>query len=104
MPRTLVPIADRILLKPLKEKHQTSSGLLLPETAPEKALLEGEVVAVGPGRLTSEGVRVPMSLKPGDHVLYADVASMPITENGIDYLLLGEPSIIAKVAGAAAKR
>src|SRR5690348_7764840 len=67
---SLVPLADRIVITPLKQEEITSSGLVIPDTAKEKPQ-QGEVVAVGPGHLDDNGKRIPMDLSVGDRILYA---------------------------------
>src|SRR5690349_12586588 len=66
----LVPLSDRIVIVPLKQDEVTSSGLVIPDTAKEKPQ-QGEVVAVGPGRIDENGKRVAMDLSVGDRILYA---------------------------------
>ncbi|MSP78072.1 MAG: co-chaperone GroES [Dehalococcoidia bacterium] len=98
MPRTYQPLGDRVLIKPLSTEEVTKSGLVLPETAKEKPQ-EGEVVAVGPGRLTEEGKRLPMDLKTGERVLYAKYAGSELKEDSMEFLLLSERDILAKIVG-----
>ena len=64
------PLADRVVVKPIEREEMTKSGLVLPDTAKERPQ-EGEVIAVGPGRLTDDGKRIAMDLKAGDRVIYA---------------------------------
>ena len=66
----LQPLADRVVVKPSEKEEKTKSGIYLPDTVKEKPQ-EGEVVAVGPGRLSEDGKRVVMDVKVGDKVLYA---------------------------------
>ena len=96
MPRTFQPLGDRVLVKPLNKEEVTRSGLVVPDTAKEKPQ-EGEVVAVGPGRLTEEGKRVPMDIKTGEHVLYAKYAGAELKEDQTELLLLTERDILAKI-------
>ncbi|KKK91805.1 hypothetical protein LCGC14_2709280, partial [marine sediment metagenome] len=69
----LVPLGDRILIKQVRQDEVRASGLVIPDTAREKPQM-GEVLAVGPGRLDDNGKRLPMDVKVGDRVLYADPA------------------------------
>src|SRR6266496_1379676 len=62
------PLADRVLVRRIEEKETMKGGIIIPDTAKEKPQ-EGEVVAVGPGRLTEEGKRIAMDVKKGDHIL-----------------------------------
>ena len=92
----LIPLADRIVITPLKQEEVTSSGLVIPDTAKEKPQ-QGEVTAVGPGRLDDNGKRVPMDLVKGDRVLYAKYTGTEIKLDGIEYIVLNEKDILAKL-------
>jgi len=96
--RTFEPMGDRVLVKPTERDDVSPGGIFLPDTAKEKPQ-EGEVVAVGPGRVTEDGSRVPMDLKKGEIVLYAKYGGTEIKEDGNDYLMLSERDILAKVNG-----
>jgi len=96
VPRTFQPLGDRILVKPSEREEVSRGGIVLPDTAKEKPQ-EGEIIAIGPGRLTDEGKRVPMDLKKGETVLYAKYGGTEIREDEVDYLLLSERDILAKV-------
>ncbi len=91
------PLSDRVVVKPLKQEEKTSSGIFLPDTAKEKPQ-EGEVLAVGPGRYTDEGTRVPMDLKVGDRVIYSKFAGTEYKVGDDEYLILRESDILAKVS------
>jgi chaperonin GroES len=65
----LKPLADRILVKPAPAEEKTASGIIIPDTAKEKPM-QGEIVAVGKGRMTEDGKLIPLELKVGDKVLY----------------------------------
>ena len=93
----LMALADRLVVKPSDEEEITSSGIILPDTAKEKPQ-EGEVVAVGPGRLTDEGKRVPMELKKGDRIIYSKFAGTEYKDGGEEYLSLRESDVLAKVS------
>jgi chaperonin GroES len=96
--RTYEPMGDRVLVKPTERDDVSPGGIFLPDTAKEKPQ-EGEVVAVGPGRVTEDGNRVPMDLKKGEIVLYAKYGGTEIKEDGTDYLMLSERDILARVNG-----
>jgi chaperonin GroES len=68
------PLADRVVVRPLEEAESMRGGLYIPDTAKEKPQ-QGEVVAVGPGKLSEEGKRIDMDLKVGDKVLYGSTAA-----------------------------
>ncbi|MBI4234216.1 MAG: co-chaperone GroES [Chloroflexi bacterium] len=97
MPRTFHPLGDRVVIKPVERQEVTKSGIVLPDTAKEKPQ-EGEVVAVGPGRVTDDGKRVTVELKAGDRVLYAKYAGTELREDGVDYLIVSEKDVLAKIA------
>ncbi len=69
MAKKLEPLSDRIVLAPIQRQETTKGGIILPDTAKEKPQ-EGKVLAVGPGKLSDEGKRLPMDIKVGDIVLY----------------------------------
>ena len=90
------PLGERLIVKPLEEEQTTSSGIILPDTAKEKPQ-EGEVVAVGPGRVTDEGARVPMEVQMGDRIIYSKYAGTEYKDEGQEYLILRESDVLAKV-------
>lgn len=90
----LQPLGDRVLVKPLSAEEKTAGGIILPEKAQEKPR-EGEVVAVGPGKLMDSGERRAVSVKVGDVVVYSEFGGTEVTYEGEDYLLIDEGSILA---------
>ncbi|GBD11376.1 10 kDa chaperonin [bacterium HR23] len=96
MPRQFQPLGDRVVVRPIEREEVTKSGIVLPETAKEKPQ-EGEVIAVGPGRLTDDGKRIPMELAVGDRVLFAKYAGTEFKEDGVEYLIIRESDILAKI-------
>ena len=90
------PLGERLIVKPLDEEQTTSSGIILPDTAKEKPQ-EGEVVAVGPGRVTDDGARVPMEVATGDRIIYSKYAGTEYKDEGQEYLILRESDVLAKV-------
>ncbi|MSQ27516.1 MAG: co-chaperone GroES [Dehalococcoidia bacterium] len=94
---SIVPMGDRLVVRPLEREEVTKSGLVLPDTAKEKPQ-EGEVIAVGPGRMTDEGKRIPTELKKGDHVIYAKYAGTEVKLEEEDYLILREADVLAKIS------
>ena len=92
----LVPLADRIVITPLKQDEVTASGLVIPDTAKEKPQ-QGEVIAVGPGRLDDNGKRVAIDLAVGDRILYAKYSGTDIKLDGDEYIVLNEKDILAKL-------
>ena len=97
MAAKLQPLADRVLVKPIEREGKTKSGIYLPDTAKEKPQ-EGEVLAVGPGKLTDDGKRVPLDLKVGDRVIYAKYGGTEIKVDDQDLIILRESDILAKKA------
>jgi chaperonin GroES len=91
----LQPLADRVLVKPIEKEEKTKSGIYLPDTAKEKPQ-EGEVLAVGPGKMTDDGKRVPLDLKVGDRVIYAKYGGTEIKVDDEDLIILRESDILAK--------
>jgi len=92
----LVPLADRIVITPLKQDEVTASGLVIPDTVKEKPQ-QGEVVAVGPGRLDDNGKRVPLDVSVGDRILYAKYTGTDIKLDNEDYIVLNDKDILAKL-------
>jgi len=94
----LKPMHDRVLVKPLEKEEMTKGGIVLPDTAKEKPQ-KGEVMAVGPGRMDDDGDRIPMSVQPGDQVIYAKYAGTEIEIEGEErkWLILKESDILAIV-------
>jgi len=90
----LQPLGDRVLVKPLEAEEKSAGGIILPEKAQEKPR-EGEVIAVGPGKVNDKGERKPMTVKVGDTVVYSEYGGTEIAYEGTDYLLIDEGSILA---------
>ena len=95
MAAKLQPLGDRILVKPMEKEEKTKSGIYIPDTAKEKPQ-EGEVVAVGPGKMTDDGKRIPMDLKVGDRVIYAKYGGTEIKVDDEELMILRESDILAK--------
>ncbi len=92
-----VPLGERVVVKPIEQDQQTKGGIFLPDTAKEKPQ-EGEVVAVGPGRVSEDGNRIPMELSNGDKVIYSKFAGTEYKEGDDEYLILRESDILAKIS------
>jgi chaperonin GroES len=90
------PLADRVVVKPLEEAEQMRGGLYIPDTAKEKPQ-QGEVMAVGPGKLTDDGKRVDLELKVGDRVLYGKYSGTEVTLDDAQYLILRESDVLAVI-------
>ncbi|MBD0320989.1 MAG: co-chaperone GroES [Gemmatimonadetes bacterium] len=89
------PLADRVVVKALEDTEQMRGGLYIPDTAKEKPQ-QGEVVAVGPGKV-EDGTRVEMELKVGDKVLYGKYSGTEVTVDNEQYLILRESDVLAVV-------
>ena len=92
----LQPLEDRIVVKANEAEETTASGLVIPDTAKEKPQ-QGEVLAVGPGRIGDDNERVPMDIKVGDTVVYSKYGGTEITVDGEDLLILTGRDVLAKV-------
>ncbi|MBC8318871.1 MAG: co-chaperone GroES [Desulfobulbaceae bacterium] len=90
------PLNDRILVKRLESEEKTAGGLFIPDSAKEKPA-EGEIVAVGPGKMTDKGERVAMDVKAGDRVLFSKYGGTDVKIEGIDYLIMREDDILGVV-------
>ncbi len=93
---SIKPLEDRILVKSLEAETTTASGLVIPDTAKEKPQ-EGEVLAVGPGRMTDKGARIAMDIKVGDRVIYSKYGGTEIKHGGQEFLLLSARDVLAVV-------
>jgi chaperonin GroES len=94
MAKDLTPLGDRVVVKPLTREEVTKSGIVLPDTAREKPQ-EGEVLAVGPGRVLDNGQRQQVELKKGDKVLYAKYAGTEFKLEDDELLILSERDVLA---------
>ena len=92
----LVPLGDRVVVRPKQKEEVTKSGIVLPGTAQEKPQ-EGEVIAVGPGRVLDDGKRLEMELKVGQSVLYAKYAGTEFKIEEDELLVLREADVLAIV-------
>jgi chaperonin GroES len=92
---TVAPLADRVVVRALEETEQMRGGLFIPDTAKEKPM-QGEVIAVGPGRYEKDK-RVPMELKVGDKVLYGKYSGTEVTIDSEQLLILREADVLAVV-------
>ena len=91
----LLPLGDRIVVKPIEREEVTKGGIILPDTAKEKPQ-EGEIIAVGPGKLNDEGTRITMDVKVGDKVIYAKYAGTEVEIDGERLLIIHDSDIMAK--------
>ena len=94
---SIKPLEDRILVRTLEAEQTTASGLVIPDTAKEKPQ-EGEVLAVGPGRIDDSGNRVPLDITVGDTVIYSKYGGTEVKYAGEDYLILSARDVLAVVS------
>lgn len=93
---SLRPLGDRVVVKPLARETVTKSGIVLPDTAKEKPQ-EGEIVAVGPGKVLDNGKRTTIEVKVGQHILFAKYSGTEVKAEGEEYLILRESDILGIV-------
>lgn len=90
------PLNDRLLVKRLQEEEMTAGGIIIPDSAKEKPA-EGEVVAVGPGKVADSGERVALQVKEGDMVLFSKYGGTDVKLDGEDFLIMREDDILGIV-------
>ena len=90
------PMNDRVLVKPVEKEEEKVGGIIIPDIAKEKPQ-EGEVFAVGPGKMLENGSRQAPCVAVGDKVLYGKYTGTKIKRNGQDYLIMQEDDILAKI-------
>ena len=93
----LNPMADRLVVKPIEREDVTKGGIFLPDTAKEKPQ-EGKVLAVGPGRLSEDGIRIAMDIKVGDIVIYSKYGGTELKVDEEEVIILRESDILARKA------
>ena len=93
---SIKPLEDRIVVKALDAETMTASGIVIPDSAKEKPQ-EGEVLAVGPGRIDDKGNRVPIDVAVGDKVIYSKYGGTEVKYDGEEYLILSARDILAIV-------
>ena len=97
------PLHDRVLIKRFEEKEVVKGGIIIPDTAKEKPM-EGEVVAVGPGKIQEDGKRSPMDVKAGDKILFGKYAGTEIKIDDQDYTIMREEEILAVLESGKSKK
>ncbi|MCL5037062.1 MAG: co-chaperone GroES [Chloroflexi bacterium] len=90
----LRPLGERIIIRPLQQEEVTKGGIIIPDTAKEKPM-QGEVMAVGTGRMLEDGKVIPLEVKAGDKVLYGKYAGTEVKLEGEEYLIVKESEILA---------
>jgi len=95
MAAKIEPLGDRVVIKPLPKEEVSKGGIVLPDTAKEKPQ-EGEIIAVGPGKLSEDGKRIAMEVKVGDKVIYSKYAGNEFKLDDEEVIILRESDILAK--------
>jgi chaperonin GroES len=88
------PLHDRILIKRLEEQEQKKGGIIIPDTAKEKPQ-EGKVIAVGNGKVTDEGKKIPLDVKAGDKILFGKYSGSEVKIDDEEYLIMREEDVLA---------
>lgn len=91
---TLKPLGDRVVVRPSAAEEKTKGGIIVPDTAKEKPVW-GEIIAVGPGKISDEGKVIPVEVKVGDQVLYGKYSGTEVTIDGEEVLIMRESDIFA---------
>jgi chaperonin GroES len=102
MATKFTPLHDRVVLRRVAEAETTRGGIIIPDTAKDKPQ-EGEVIAVGKGKISEEGKVRPLDVKEGDRVLFGKYAGTEIKIDGEDFLIMREEEILGVLSGAAKK-
>jgi chaperonin GroES len=97
------PLHDRILVKRTEEKEVVKGGIIIPETAKEKPM-EGEVIAVGPGKLREDGKRSALDVKKGDRILFGKYSGTDIKIEDEEYIIMREEDVLAVIRKTAGKK
>ena len=92
------PLQDRVIVKRVKEEEKTKGGIIIPDTAKEKPI-EGEVIAVGNGKVNDDGKVRPLDVKPGDRVLFGKYSGTEVKMDGDEVLVMREEDIMAVIEG-----
>ena len=95
MAETIKPLADRVVVKPIERETVSKGGVVLPDTVKEKPQ-EGKVIAVGDGKISDDGKRIPLDVKVDDIVIYSKYGGTEIKVNDEDVMILRESDILAK--------
>lgn len=94
----LRPLGDRVLVKPKEEKETKRGGIIIPDTAKEKPQ-EGEIIAVGTGKIMDNGTKVPMDVKVGDKILFGKYSGNEVKVDEVEYLIMHQDDIMGIIEG-----
>jgi chaperonin GroES len=92
----LRPLQDRIVVQRVEEEAKTKGGIIIPDTAKEKPA-EGKIIAVGNGKVSDDGKRIPLELKKGDRVLFGKYAGTEVKIDGEEYLIMREDDVLGVI-------
>ncbi len=95
--RKVIPLGERVVVKPISAEEVRASGLIMPDTAREKPE-QGKVIAVGRGRITDDGKVIPVDIKVGDKVLFTKYTGQDWREDNVDYVIVREQDILTKLS------
>lgn len=90
------PLGDRVVIRVLEQEEKTAGGIFLPDTAKEKPS-QGEVMAVGSGKVQENGMRIPLEVSVGDKIIFSKYAGTEVKYDGVDYLIVSERDILATI-------
>lgn len=93
----LRPLNDRVIVKAVAKEEMTKTGIILPDTADKERPEQGEVIAVGPGRMLDSGSRAPMSVKVGDKIVFKKYSPDEVKIDNVEYLVVSESDIMAVI-------
>jgi len=96
MKKKIQPLGERVLIKPIKEDKQVKGGIIIPDSAKEKPQ-EGEVIALGTGKLDDDGKKIPFNVKKGDKVLMPQYGGQQIKIDDVEYQIMREDDILAVI-------
>ncbi len=95
--RKVIPLGERVVVRPISAEEVRASGLIMPDTAREKPE-QGKVIAVGRGRMTDSGKLIPIDIKVGDNVLFTKYTGQDWREDNVDYVIVREQDILTKLS------
>jgi chaperonin GroES len=93
----LRPLGDRVIVKAATKEEMSKGGILLPDTANKERPEQGEIIAVGPGKIDEKGNRVPMNVKVGDKVVFKKYSPDEIKIDEVEYLVVSESDLMAVI-------
>ena len=100
---TFRPLHDRVLVRRIDESETTAGGIIIPDTAKEKPM-EGEIIAVGNGAIGDDNDRIPLEVKPGDHILFGKWSGSEVTIDGEELLIMKESDILGIIETRQARK